>query len=111
MSSNDEVDGWVAQLMQCKPLSEAEVKKLCDKVGWKFACYRQGAEEQFKAWSGHGIGNGGMNEEEEGDKQGALDTVGLQEIGQSCNLAPVLWSTSLSEIRADNRSRCRQEKC
>lgn len=32
MSSNDEVDGWVAQLMQCKPLSETEVKKLCDKV-------------------------------------------------------------------------------
>jgi len=33
MSSNDEVDGWIAQLMQCKPLSETEVKKLCDKVG------------------------------------------------------------------------------
>lgn len=32
-SGNDEVDGWIAQLMQCKPLSEAEVKKLCDKVG------------------------------------------------------------------------------
>lgn len=34
MSSNDEVDGWIAQLMQCKPLSETEVKKLCDKVGF-----------------------------------------------------------------------------
>ena len=33
MSSNDDVDAWIAQLMQCKPLSEAEVKKLCDKVG------------------------------------------------------------------------------
>jgi serine/threonine-protein phosphatase 2A catalytic subunit len=32
MSFNDEVDGWISQLMQCKPLSEAEVKKLCDKV-------------------------------------------------------------------------------
>lgn len=32
MSLNDDVDGWIAQLMQCKPLSEAEVKKLCDKV-------------------------------------------------------------------------------
>ncbi|TXT04025.1 uncharacterized protein COLE_07722 [Cutaneotrichosporon oleaginosum] len=32
MSSNDEVDGWIAQLMQCKPLSETEVKKLCDKA-------------------------------------------------------------------------------
>lgn len=29
---SDEVDGWIAQLMQCKPLSETEVKKLCDKV-------------------------------------------------------------------------------
>lgn len=32
MSSNDDVDAWIAQLMQCKPLNEAEVKKLCDKV-------------------------------------------------------------------------------
>ena len=32
MSWNDELDGWVAQLMQCKPLGENEVKKLCDKV-------------------------------------------------------------------------------
>lgn len=32
MSFNDDVDGWIAQLMQCKPLSEAEVKKLCEKV-------------------------------------------------------------------------------
>ena len=23
---------WIAQLMQCKPLSEGEVKSLCDKV-------------------------------------------------------------------------------
>lgn len=36
MSSNDEVDGWIAQLMQCKPLSETEVKKLCDKVRHTF---------------------------------------------------------------------------
>jgi hypothetical protein len=32
MSLNDDVDGWIAQLMGCKPLSETEVKKLCDKV-------------------------------------------------------------------------------
>ena len=32
MSFNDEVDGWVSQLMGCKPLSETEVKKLCEKV-------------------------------------------------------------------------------
>ena len=34
MSFNDEVDGWISQLMQCKPLTEVEVKKLCDKVGY-----------------------------------------------------------------------------
>ena len=34
MSLNDDVDGWVAQLMQCKPLSEGEVKKLCEKVSY-----------------------------------------------------------------------------
>jgi hypothetical protein len=28
----DDPDVWIAQLMQCKPLSEAEVKRLCDKV-------------------------------------------------------------------------------
>lgn len=27
-----EIDGWIAQLSQCKQLSEADVKKLCDKV-------------------------------------------------------------------------------
>jgi len=36
MSLNDDVDGWVAQLMQCKPLSEGEVKKLCEKVSFFF---------------------------------------------------------------------------
>jgi serine/threonine-protein phosphatase 2A catalytic subunit len=30
--SNDEPDQWIAQLMQCKPLTEADVKKLCEKV-------------------------------------------------------------------------------
>ena len=28
----NEVDGWIAQLSQCKQLSEADVKRLCDKV-------------------------------------------------------------------------------
>lgn len=28
----DDPDVWIAQLMQCKPLSEGEVKRLCDKV-------------------------------------------------------------------------------
>ncbi len=27
-----EVDGWIQQLSQCKQLTEADVKKLCDKV-------------------------------------------------------------------------------
>jgi len=27
-----EIDGWIEQLSQCKPLSEGDVKKLCDKV-------------------------------------------------------------------------------
>jgi hypothetical protein len=27
-----EVDSWIAQLSQCKQLSEADVKRLCDKV-------------------------------------------------------------------------------
>lgn len=27
-----EVDGWIAQLSQCKQLSEADVKTLCDRV-------------------------------------------------------------------------------
>ena len=27
-----EIDVWIAQLSQCKQLSEADVKKLCDKV-------------------------------------------------------------------------------
>jgi hypothetical protein len=31
-----EVDGWIQQLIQCKQLSEADVKKLCDKVRSSF---------------------------------------------------------------------------
>lgn len=30
--AEDDPDVWIAQLMQCKPLSEGEVKRLCDKV-------------------------------------------------------------------------------
>lgn len=32
LSDPSEVDAWIAQLGQCKPLTEADVKKLCDKV-------------------------------------------------------------------------------
>lgn len=28
-----DVDGWIQHLMQCKQLQEADVKRLCDKVG------------------------------------------------------------------------------
>jgi hypothetical protein len=42
MSLNDDVDGWVAQLMQCKPLSEGEVKKLCEKVSYLNPMYWYG---------------------------------------------------------------------
>lgn len=28
----DEIDGWIEQLGQCKQLTEADVKKLCEKV-------------------------------------------------------------------------------
>jgi hypothetical protein len=31
-SPHSDVDKWIAQLMECKPLSEQEVKALCDKV-------------------------------------------------------------------------------
>lgn len=27
-----QVDAWIAQLQQCKTLSEADIKRLCDKV-------------------------------------------------------------------------------
>jgi hypothetical protein len=27
-----EIDGWIEQLTQCKQLSELDVKRLCDKV-------------------------------------------------------------------------------
>lgn len=30
--SEHEVDAWIEQLSQCKQLTEADVKKLCDKV-------------------------------------------------------------------------------
>jgi serine/threonine-protein phosphatase 2A catalytic subunit len=32
VSSVADVDAWIAQLSDCKQLSEAEIKKLCEKV-------------------------------------------------------------------------------
>jgi serine/threonine-protein phosphatase 2A catalytic subunit len=32
MSSPADVDGWISQLSECKQLSEADIKQLCDKV-------------------------------------------------------------------------------
>jgi hypothetical protein len=55
MSFNDEVDGWISQLMQCKPLSEAEVKKLCDKVSEDRTCGRC-----FRPDEGAGVREGMM---------------------------------------------------
>lgn len=37
-----EVDGWIAQLSQCKQLSEADVKRLCDKVRQFLMCDKAG---------------------------------------------------------------------
>ena len=33
-----ELDQWIDQLMDCKPLTEAQVKTLCDKVREQFFC-------------------------------------------------------------------------
>ena len=38
--SIDMLDGWVDQLYECKPLSEADVKSLCDKVRGRRCCRR-----------------------------------------------------------------------
>jgi hypothetical protein len=56
MSSNADVDAWIAQLMQCKPLSEAEVKKLCDKVCLGLG---RGAVRSARVVCGGGIRAGG----------------------------------------------------
>lgn len=32
VADNNEVDGWIARLMDCKHLGEAEVQKLCTKA-------------------------------------------------------------------------------
>jgi len=30
------VDGWIESLMNCKQLSELDVQRLCEKVGWSY---------------------------------------------------------------------------
>jgi len=35
-----ELDQWIDQLMDCKPLTEAQVKTLCDKVREQFFLHR-----------------------------------------------------------------------
>lgn len=32
LESINEVDGWIKHLMQCKQLSEVDVRRLCDKA-------------------------------------------------------------------------------
>jgi serine/threonine-protein phosphatase 2A catalytic subunit len=34
-----ELDQWIEQLMDCKPLTEAQVKTLCEKVSCHYADY------------------------------------------------------------------------
>jgi hypothetical protein len=34
--TSGELDRWISDLMECKTLSEADVKRLCDKVETKF---------------------------------------------------------------------------
>jgi hypothetical protein len=52
--STDDVDAWIAQLMQCKPLSEVEVKKLCEKVSLcsgpvvDDGCFGKGKEKGYR---------------------------------------------------------------
>ena len=43
MSEFDEVDRWIEQLLQCKPLSEKEVESLCEKVRHRYALSRSRA--------------------------------------------------------------------
>jgi hypothetical protein len=37
-SGANDVDAWIERLYSCKPLSEAEVKSLCEKVRHKMLC-------------------------------------------------------------------------
>lgn len=46
-----EVDGWIEQLMQCRVLSEEQVKSLCDKVGHIYNSSLNQATEIFAAES------------------------------------------------------------
>jgi len=43
-----EIDGWIEQLTQCKQLPENDVKKLCDKV-----CESAGHLECVLIWQDH----------------------------------------------------------
>ena len=48
---DNEVDGWIAQLSQCKQLSEADVKKLCDKVRVQLLMFDKARRHRY-AWAG-----------------------------------------------------------
>ena len=37
--SRDGLDEWIATLMECKPITEAQVKQLCDKVCCKYDAF------------------------------------------------------------------------
>ena len=46
-----ELDKWIEQLADCKQLSEDNVKKLCEKVGFHLACPAISTEAEIYALS------------------------------------------------------------
>ena len=44
------LDGWIEKLFECKPLTEVEVRQLCDKVG-RYVCIWKEAEEVDRSLS------------------------------------------------------------
>jgi hypothetical protein len=45
----EDVDRWVSTLLQCKPLSENDVRALCEKVTTGFRFFRESGEKSFLA--------------------------------------------------------------
>lgn len=91
MAMNNEVDGWISQLMQCKPLSEAEVKKLCDKVS-----------EDCPGWSLYSWAI----------RRGKSRNIGLIVSSGACSLvmnAPKgVWEVSRLDLKAREKDRMRK---
>jgi hypothetical protein len=45
--ARESLDDWISTLMQCKPLTEAQVKQLCDKVRRRRLCCDRGAAHRL----------------------------------------------------------------